>query len=130
MEMMMVMAIIAILVGGVIGLLDNTMDDTKITKARGELQTLDASLLRYKTLAGRFPTAQQGLQALVTKPSSAPRPRDWSQIMKKLPLDPWGNPYIYKMPGTKDSTTYEILSYGINGTLGGDDDLSSQDDSQ
>ena len=129
-EMMMVMAIIAILVGGVIGLTKNFSGGARIQKSESEMQSLDAHLLQYKNLAGRFPTSEQGLKALVTKPTSAPRPRRWNQSLKSVPMDPWGNPYIYKMPGSKDSSTYEIISYGNDGKPGGNDgdaDISSQD---
>ncbi|MEO1858081.1 MAG: type II secretion system major pseudopilin GspG [Rubritalea sp.] len=129
-EMMMVMAIIAILVGGVIGLTRNFSGGARIQKAESEMQSLAAHLLQYKNLAGRYPTSEQGLNALVSKPSSAPKPRRWNQSLKSVPLDPWGNPYIYKIPGTKDSSTYEIISLGTDGQLGGDDDISSQDAAQ
>lgn len=128
--MMMVMAIIAILVGGVIGLTRNFSGGARIQKAESEMQSLAAHLLQYKNLAGRYPTSEQGLNALVSKPSSAPKPRRWNQSLKSVPLDPWGNPYIYKIPGTKDSSTYEIISLGTDGQLGGDDDISSQDAAQ
>lgn len=128
-EMMMVMAIIAILVGGVIGLTKNFSGGARIQKAESEMQSLAAHLLQYKNLAGRFPSSEQGLNALVSKPSSAPKPRRWNQSLKSVPNDPWGNPYIYKMPG-KDTSTYEIISLGNDGQPGGDDDISSQDDAQ
>lgn len=123
----MVMAIIAILVGGVIGLTKNFSRGAEMQKAEAEMQSLAGHLLNYKNGAGRFPTAEQGLKALVTKPTTSPKPRRWSQTLTKLPTDPWGNDYIYKMPGTKDQTTYEIISYGADGKAGGDDDISSQD---
>ncbi len=126
MEMMIVMGIIAVLAGGMIGLLGDFDEGPKIQKAETEIRTLGASLLQYKTLGGRYPTEQQGLQALVTKPTKAPIPRRHSPI-KAISNDPWGNPYVYKMPGTKDPKTYEIISTGPDGVLGGDDDISSQD---
>ncbi|MFC4993621.1 type II secretion system major pseudopilin GspG [Rubritalea tangerina] len=125
--MMMVMAIIAILVGGVIALTKDFSGGAKIQKAESEMQTLAGHLMNYKNLAGRYPTSEQGLDALINKPTSAPKPRRWDQTLKALPDDPWGNPYIYKMPGTKDSSTYELISYGADGQPGGDDDISSQD---
>ncbi|WP_018969166.1 type II secretion system major pseudopilin GspG [Rubritalea marina] len=127
-EMMMVLAIIGILVGGVIGMTKNFSAGAKIQKTESEMQSLAAHLLQYKNLAGRFPTTEQGLQALVTKPTTAPKPRRWTQTLTALPRDPWGNDYIYKMPGSKDSSTYEIISYGSDGVAGGDDDISSQDE--
>lgn len=126
MEMMIVMGIIAVMAGGMIGLLGDFSEGPKIQKAETEIKTLGASLLQYKTLGGRYPTERQGLQALVTKPTVAPIPKRHTAI-KAISNDPWGNPYIYKMPGTKDPTTYELISTGPDGVLGGDNDISSQD---
>lgn len=127
MEMMIVMGIIAVLAGGMIGLLGDFDEGPKIQKAENEMRALSATLLQYKTLGGRYPTEEQGLQALVTKPTKDPIPRRHSPI-KALAKDPWGNDYIYKMPGTKDPKTYEIISYGADGVEGGGDDISSQDE--
>lgn len=127
MEMMIVMGIIAVLTGGMISLLGDFDKGPKIQKTETEMRALSATLLQYKTLGGRYPTQQQGLQALVTKPTTAPIPRRHSPI-KGLAKDPWGNDYIYKMPGSKDATTYEIISFGPDGKAGGDDDISSQDE--
>ncbi len=126
MEMMIVMGIIAVLAGGMIALLGDFDEAPKIQKAETEMRALSATLLQYKTLGGRYPTEQQGLQALVTKPTTAPIPRRHSPI-KGLSKDPWGNDYVYKMPGTQDTTTYEIISMGADGKVGGGDDISSQD---
>lgn len=129
MEMVMVMAIIAVLVGGVISFIGDAAGGAKIQKAESEIQTLSAKLLEYKNLAGRYPTTAQGLKALVEKPTTAPKPRRYPAkgYLKGLPNDPWGNAYGYKMPGSKDSSTFEIISYGEDGKPGGDDDISSQD---
>lgn len=128
-EMVMVMAIIAVLAGGVIGLLGNFGESSKIQRAETDIKTIDAALMQYKTLAGRYPTSEQGLDALVKKPTTAPKPKRYPSdpYMKALPLDPWGNPYAYKMPGSQNPRTYEVISYGADGQPGGDDDISSQD---
>jgi len=127
MEMMIVIGIIAVLAGGMISLLGDFGEAPKIQKAETEMRTLGASLLQYKTLGGRYPTEQQGLQALVTKPTTAPIPRRHSPI-NGIANDPWGNEYVYKFPGSKDPKIYELISMGADGVLGGDDDISSQDD--
>ncbi len=126
MEMMIVMGLIAVLAGGLIALLGDFDEGPKIQKAENEMRALSATLLQYKILGGRYPTEQQGLQALVTKPTTAPIPRRHAPI-KGLAKDPWGNDYIYKMPGTKDPSTYEIISMGKDGKLGTEHDISSQD---
>ena len=126
-EMVMVMAIIAVLAGGVIGLLGNLGSGAKLQRVGTDMQAITNAVMSYETLAGRVPTTEQGLEALVKKPTSSPKPKKYPAkgFMKSVPVDPWGNPYIYKMPGSKDSTTFELISWGEDGKAGGDD-ISSQ----
>lgn len=127
MEMVMVLAIIGILLGGVIGMMGNFTEGARIKQTQADMNTLRSSLMQYRSLAGRYPTSAQGLEALVTKPTTAPKPKQWANALKAVPTDPWGNPYIYKMPGTKDPSEFEIISYGKDGIAGGDDDINSQE---
>jgi len=129
MEMMMVMVIIAILAGGVISIMSTSGDDAKIVKSEAELNTLQSAVLSYRSLAGRNPTDAQGLEALVNEPTTPPKPRRYKPggYLDKIPVDPWDNPYVYRQSGSKDPSTYELLSYGPNGEEGGGDDISSQD---
>lgn len=83
--------------------------------------------MQYKTANGFYPTTQQGLRALVERPSTNPVPARWSAIMKKVPLDPWDSEYIYRFPGRRDPTEPEIISKGPDGIENTADDLSSQD---
>jgi len=128
-EMMMVMVIIAVLAGGVIAFVQTGGDDAKVLQADADFKTIEAKLMSYRSLAGRNPTDAQGLKALVTQPTVPPKPRRYPPggYLKKVPNDPWGNPYIYKERGSKDASSYEIISYGKDGQEGGEDDLSSQD---
>ncbi len=126
----MVMAIIAILIGGVIVTTGGITGGAEIQKCTSELQRLEALLLGYKSLAGRYPTTEQGLEALVTKPSTTPIPRRWVSTLKTLPKDPWGNDYHYSMPGSKSPNGFEIISNGPDGEAGTDDDISSEDVSE
>ena len=64
---------------------------------------------------------------MVDKPTTAPRPRRWTQIMDSVPKDPWNNEYIYKYPGSKNSSRPELISLGKDGLEGTEDDMSSQD---
>lgn len=127
-EMVMVMAIIAVLAGGVIALMGNFGEGANIQRVGTDMQGINTALIQYKNLAGRYPTTDQGLEALVEKPTKPPVPKRYASSMKSVPLDPWGNPYVYKMPGSKDSSTYELISYGKDGKEGGGDDMSSQDE--
>ena len=88
---------------------------------------MDSALSMYKLNAGNYPTTQQGLQALVVKPSTTPVPRRWTPVMDKIPNDPWGNAYVYRFPGRKDASEFEISSKGPDGIDNTEDDQSSQD---
>jgi general secretion pathway protein G len=89
---------------------------------------LENGLIMYKQNAGFYPSTEQGLASFIARPTSDPTPNHWVQLMDKLPLDPWGQPYHYVFPGSKDSSKPEIISFGPDGTGGTDDDLRSQDE--
>lgn len=126
-EMVIVLGIIAMILGGAIFAMRNIGDSAKLTQADNDFKSLQSALAMYKLNAGTFPTTQQGLKALNEKPTTAPVPRRWSKILDKVPLDPWGNEYIYRFPGKKNPSDFEIISKGKDGQEGTDDDLSSQD---
>ncbi|MEI6676722.1 MAG: type II secretion system major pseudopilin GspG [Verrucomicrobiota bacterium] len=126
-EMVIVLGIIAMIMGGAIFAMRNIGEGVKPTQVRSDVSSLRSALDVYKLNAGTYPTTQQGLKALVDKPASAPVPRVWAKIMDKVPPDPWGNDYIYRFPGKKNSSEFEIISMGKDGQEGGGDDISSQD---
>jgi len=127
-EIVIVLGIISVLLGGAIFASRGIMDSSKIGRAESDFKTYETNLMQYRTLAGSFPTTQQGLKALKDKPTSNPIPRRWSAIMDKITMDPWSNEYIYAFPGKKNATTFEIISKGPDGQLGTADDLSNQDE--
>lgn len=92
-----------------------------------DFKSLQNALDMYKLNAGNYPTTGQGLEALVSKPTSAPTPISWSQIMKSKPMDPWRNPYLYKFPGKKSANKPEIICIGPDEIKGTADDRSSDD---
>ena len=124
-EMVIVLGIIAVILGGAIAVMGGLLDSAKQDRVYADFRTIDAALLKYQVSNGRFPTTAQGLDALVNQPSGAKR---WSKIMESVPLDPWQEPYGYKYPGTKDKTKYELISKGPDMTEGTEDDISSQDE--
>jgi general secretion pathway protein G len=119
-EMVIVLGIIAMIMGGAIFVMKNISDSGAITVVDGDFASIDNALQAYRNNAGNFPSGQQGLKALVDKPTSSPRPRRWIQIMDQVPKDPWGNEYVYKYPGSKDRSRPELICYS-------EDDMSSQD---
>ncbi|NJM37997.1 MAG: type II secretion system major pseudopilin GspG [Akkermansiaceae bacterium] len=126
-EMVIVLGIIAMILGGAIFSMNKIGDSAKLGQVESDFKSFESSVAMYKLNAGQLPTTQQGLKALVEKPSSTPVPRRWIQIMKKVPLDPWGKPYAYRFPGKKNAADFEIYSAGPDGIENNADDLSSQD---
>ncbi len=124
MEMILVIAIIAMLAGGGIYMMVNVLGDAEEGRVGTDLQALSASLIRYKTKGGIYPTTEQGLDALATRPTIDPQPRAYKPLVKADSLiDPWGNPYQYRKPGEKNTDTYDIFSMGPDGKAGTDDDI-------
>lgn len=124
-EIVIVLGIIAVLMGGSIALVGKIKDGAKLQRVGGDFNAIGSALMTYKINAGSYPTTAQGLKALVTKPAGA---RKWVQLSKAEPLDPWGNDYGYVFPGKKDKSEYELISKGPDGQLNTEDDLSSQDE--
>ncbi|NWK54001.1 type II secretion system major pseudopilin GspG [Verrucomicrobiaceae bacterium N1E253] len=127
-EMVIVLGIIAMIMGGAIFTMQRISDSGAITVVEGDFSSINNALQSYKTNARSYPSQQQGLQALVEKPSTAPRPKRWTRILDEVPKDPWNNEYLYKYPGSKDRSRPEIISMGKDGLEGTEDDLSSQDE--
>lgn len=127
-EMVIVLGIIAMILGGAIFAMKGIGDSAKISQTESDFKTIDTALMSYKLLAGSYPTTQQGLKALVEKPTTSPAPRRWNQTSKKVPIDPWKNDYGYRFPGKKNANEPEIFSKGQDGIENTADDLSSQDE--
>jgi general secretion pathway protein G len=127
-EMVIVLGIIAMILGGAIFAMRGIGDAAKLRQVESDFKSFQSALAMYKLNAGSFPTTQQGLKALVEKPTSTPVPRRWVQVMSKLPTDPWDSPYIYRFPGKKRANEFEMISKGPDGLENTADDLSSQDD--
>ena len=124
MEMLLVLGIIALLVGMGTFMMVDVLGDAEEGKVKADIQTLKTSLIRYKTKGGLYPTTEQGLQALVTKPSDGPQPRSYKSLMKEEALfDPWGNRYQYRRPGKNNPEEFDIYSWGKDGQEGTDDDI-------
>ncbi len=97
-------------------------------RVSSDFVAIGAALEGYKLNAGTYPTTQQGLKALVEKPTSSPQPRRWVQVAKSVPIDPWGAEYRYQFPGSKSASQFEIISNGPDGRPNTEDDISSQDE--
>jgi len=115
-ELLVVVAIIGLLVGYVAPRYFSQLGKSEVTAARAQIDGLEKALDQYRLDTGKFPTTEQGLKALVTKP---PDESKWKgpYLRKDVPSDPWGNAYEYKSPGTHGD--YDIVSYGKDGRPGG-----------
>ena len=132
-EVLVALAIVAIMSAVVAVNVLGASDDAKITSAESQLSNFETALTLYKTQQGSLPTLRQGLSALVEQPSVAPIPPRYPQggylNSNEVPVDPWGNPYVYFAPG-RNGQPFEVVSYGADGLEGGDGpnaDLSTSD---
>ena len=116
-EIMVVVVIIGILAVLVVPRVVGRSDDARIAAAKHDVATIQQSLKLYRLDNGRYPTTEQGLQALVAKPQSAPVPANWRQYLDKLPKDPWGKEYQYLNPGVHGEV--DVFSLGADGAPGG-----------
>ena len=121
-EIMVVIVIIGILATLVVPRIMGRPDEARVVSAKHDVTTLVQALKLYKLDSGRYPTTEQGLNALVTKPSTDPAPMNWKLggYLDKLPQDPWGNPYQYNNPGTHNNDI-DVYSFGADGKPGGTD---------
>lgn len=118
-ELIVVVVIIGLLAGLVLPQFIRQEEKAKLKAARAQIELLATALDTFRLDVGRYPTSEEGLQALRQKPGGLER-WDGPYLKKDLPLDPWGKPYNYKSPG--DHGPYDITSYGADGVPGGDGD--------
>ncbi|MDP3520738.1 MAG: type II secretion system major pseudopilin GspG [Hydrogenophaga sp.] len=117
-ELMVVLVIIGVLAALIVpNVLDRT-DDARGTAARTDVNNLMQALKLYKLDNQRFPSTEQGLNALTARPTAAPVPPNWRRYLDKLPSDPWGRPYQYLNPGLHAEV--DVLSLGADGQPGGE----------
>ena len=118
-EIMVVVVILAILAAAVVPRIMDRPDEARATKARQDIRVLESALELYRLDNFNYPSTQQGLEALVEKPSGDPPAPNWKSggYVKSLPQDPWGNEYQYLNPGVKGEL--DIFSYGADGRPGG-----------
>jgi len=121
-EIMVVVMIIGILGALVVPKLIGRVGESRITAARSDIAVLMQSLKMYKLDNQRYPTTEQGLQALAEKPNTGPSANGWKTggYIEKLPKDPWGNPYQFLSPGVKGEL--DVYSLGADGQAGGTGD--------
>jgi len=121
-ELMVVVVILGILATYIAPRFMGRAEDAKVVKAKVDIAALETSLKLYKLDNSNYPTTEQGILALIEKPSTEPVPMNWKEkgylAKARIPKDPWGREYLYLSPGIHDD--YDIISYGADGAPGGD----------
>ena len=120
-EIMVVVVILGILAAAVVPKIMSRPQEARIAKAKNDITSLESALNIYKLDNYQYPSTDQGLEALVARPSGAPQPRNYKKdgYIKKLNKDPWGNAYLYLNPGTHGEL--DIYSLGPDGQPSDDD---------
>jgi general secretion pathway protein G len=127
-ELIVVVIVLGLLAGLVAPQIFGRLGEAKGTTARTQMSLLATALDNYRLDNGSYPTTGQGLAALRDRPAAGPAPMNWRgpYLRKDVPRDPWGNPYLYRSPGERNVTGFDLLSLGRDGKAGGtgeDEDL-------
>ena len=119
-EVMVVVVILGILAALVVPRIISRPDEARVIAAKQDIASLMQALKLYRLDNQRYPTTEQGLQALASRPTTAPLPQNWKEggYVERLPKDPWGNPYQYLYPGVRGEI--DVFSYGADGAPGGE----------
>lgn len=117
-ELMVVLVIIGILAALIVPNVLDRADDARVTAAKTDINNIVQALKLYRLDNQRYPSGEQGLQALVSKPTSGAIPGNWKPYLDKLPNDPWGRPYQYLNPGVRGEI--DVMSFAADGLAGGE----------
>jgi general secretion pathway protein G len=119
-EVMIVIVILGVLAAVIVPNVIGRAHDARVAAAKQDVATISQALAMYRLDNARVPSAEQGLKALVEKPTLAPLPNNWRTggYIQRLPNDPWGNPYQYANPGLRGEI--DVFSFGADGKAGGD----------
>jgi general secretion pathway protein G len=117
-ELMVVIVIIGVLAALIAPKVLENVDKAKITAAQADISSLMNAMKMYKLDNGRYPSSDQGLQALVAKPTTGTVSANWRSYLDKLPDDPWHHPYQYANPGVHGEI--DVFSFGADGQAGGE----------
>lgn len=128
-EMLLVLVILAVLAAIVIPKFSGRSQQAKETAAKSQISSIEMALDAFEVDTGFYPGGNNGLNALVDPPSNA---QNWKgpYLKKGVPLDPWGNAYVYNYPGRNNPSGYDLMSMGPDGRAGGDDDITNWDNAR
>ena len=114
MEIMLVVAIIAVIAGGVIVKMTGALDVAKIQRTEQDINNIYSALKLYEARNYQMPDQSQGLEALITMPTTGTKPANWTKLMDSMPVDPWNTPYQYRNPGKRDPSGVDVFSFGAD----------------
>jgi general secretion pathway protein G len=117
-EVMIVIVILGVLAALIVPKIMGRPDEARAVAARQDIATISQALKLYKLDNRRYPTADQGLDALAKRPTIEPLPTNWKAYLERLPRDPWDNPYQYLNPGIHGDV--DVFSFGADGKAGGE----------
>jgi general secretion pathway protein G len=122
-ELLLVLVILAVLAAVVVPKFTKRSEQARESAAKADISNLETALDVFETDNGRYPTTEEGLAALLDAPANA---KNWKgPYVKKIPQDPWGNPYSYACPGTHSKAGYDLWSFGPDGQDGTEDDITN-----
>ena len=116
-ELMVVVVILSILALVIVPRVIDRPDQARAARAQSDIAAIVSAVKLFRLDNFRYPSTEQGLEALVSKPVTAPVPENWTKYMDRLPVDPWGQPYQYLAPGVHGE--FDVFTYGADGVAGG-----------
>jgi general secretion pathway protein G len=120
-ELLLVLVILAVLAAVVVPKFTGRTEQARVAAAKADIAGMDLQLDAFEVDAGRYPTTEEGLAALMNPPTTV---KAWhGPYLKKPPIDPWGRPYVYRYPGQINTTGVDLFSFGPDGNEGGGDDV-------
>jgi general secretion pathway protein G len=123
--LLLVLVILATLAAIVTPKFTKRSEQARITATRTQIAQFEVALDAFEIDVGRYPTTVEGLRALVERPTSDAEAWQQAYLKRDIPLDPWGNEYLYRYPGQHNEDGYDLYSYGPDRKLGGDDDIAN-----
>jgi len=129
-ELLLVLVILGTLAAIVIPKFAGRTEQARVTAARSQISNFDTALDAFEVDNGFYPKGRDGLNDLVSQPKDTPNWKGPYLKQENIPLDPWSHAYIYECPGRHNSSTYDIMSMGPDGRVGGDDDIANWDTSK
>jgi len=124
-ELLLVLVILGILAAVVVPKFSGRTEQARITAAQSQIATFGTALDAFEVDNGSYPKGKSGLEDLVQQPANAQNWRGPYIKSQTIPVDPWGNPYLYECPGRRNPSSYDLMSTGPDGREGGDDDITN-----